>query len=459
MNVTVSTSDTGPWSGLLTFFLHPVRVVASGFGLAIALGGVLLMLPVATDDGRGADAVTAVFTATSAVCVTGLVVVDTQAHWSTFGELVILGLIQIGGFGVMTVGSLLVVLVGRRLRARAGVLTEAESHHDGFGLDTRSVVLGVARTSLAVEAAVAVLLATRLALGYGESPARAAYLGVFHAVSAFNNAGFALWSSSIEGFAADPWVCLPIAAAIIVGGLGFPVLWELRRAVRTPWAWTLHTRLTLAATVLLLLGGSVLFTVTEWDNPATLGRLSTGGRVLAGFFHAVNTRTAGFNSVPTSELRSESLFASDVLMFIGGGSAGTAGGIKVTTFALLAFVIWAELRGDRRVSAWGRGVAAAAQRQAVTVALLGVGTVVAGTWMLLVLSAMPLEVLLFEATSAFGTVGLSAGVTAELPVAGQVVLTVLMFVGRVGTVTMGAALALRARPRSYEFPQERPLVG
>lgn len=419
----------------------------------------MLMLPAATEEGRSAGFVEALFTATSAVCVTGLVVVDTGTHWAALGEVVILALIQIGGFGVMTVGSLFVVLVGRRLRARAGELTEAETRHDGDGLDTRAVILGVVRTSVVVEATVAVILAGRFMLGYQEAPARALYLGVFHAVSAFNNAGFALWESSLEAFVADPWVCLPIAGAIIVGGLGFPVLWELRRSARRPWAWSLHTRLTLSASGLLLAGGTALFTLVEWNNPKTLGDLSVGGKVLAGFFHAVNTRTAGFNSVTTADLRSESLLGSDVLMFIGGGSAGTAGGVKVTTFALLAFVIWAELRGDRRVHAWHRAVPGASQRQALTVALLGVAAVVLGTWSLLALSHLSLDLLLFEAVSAFATVGLSAGVTTQLPTAGQLILILLMFVGRLGPVTMGAALALRTRPRAYDFPEERSIVG
>ncbi len=411
--MTVASADTGAWPGLLRILTHPVRVVTLGFASAIAVGTALLMLPAAAEGGEPADLLTALFTATSAVCVTGLVVVDTASHWSGFGEGVILALIQVGGFGIMTLGSLLVVLVGRRLRARAGLLTETEAHHDGFGLDTRTVVLGVVRTSLLVEAAVAVLLAGRFAFGYGEDLPRAGYLGVFHAVSSFNNAGFALWGTSLEAYAADPWVCLPIAGAIILGGLGFPVLWELRRSLRSPWAWTLHTRLTVATSLLLTLGGTVLFTAVEWANPKTFGELAPANRVLAGFFHAVNTRTAGFNSVPIGELQTESLLATDALMFIGGGSAGTAGGIKVTTFALLGYVIWAELRGDRRVHAWGRGVPTASQRQAVTVALLGVAAVVTGTWLLLAMSDMSLDVLLFEAASAFGTVGLSTGATAQ----------------------------------------------
>lgn len=459
MGVTLETTDAGRWPGLLTFLTHPVRVVASGFAAAIAVGTILLMLPVATETGLSTGPVTALFTATSAVCVTGLAVVDTSTHWSGFGEVVILGLIQVGGFGVMTVGSLLVLMVGRRLRARAGMLTETEVHHDGGGLDTRSVVLGVARTSLVVEAVVAVALAARFAVGYDEPPSRAVYLGVFHAVSAFNNAGFALWSTSLERFATDVWICLPILGAIVLGGLGFPVLMELRRSLRHPWSWTLHTRLTVSTTLVLLVTGSAVFTSVEWDNPGTLGRLPEGARFLAGAFHAVNTRTAGFNSVSTGELRTESLLASDVLMFIGGGSAGTAGGIKVTTFALLGYVVWAELRGDRRVAAWGRGVPAASQRQAVTVALLGVAAVVGGTWLLLAMSDLSLDVLLFEATSAFGTVGLSAGATSQLPAAGHVVLVVLMFIGRLGPLTMGAVLTLRSRPRSFEFPEERPIVG
>ncbi len=305
-------------------------MVVGGFGLAVIVGTLLLMLPVAQTGIDWTDPVTALFTATSAVCVTGLVVVDTGTYWSTFGEVVILGLIQVGGLGTMTLASLLGLAISRRLGLRARVTAAAETKAVGLG-DVRSVLVGVARTSLVVEAAVAVVLALRFWAAYDVSPGRAAYLGVFHSVSAFNNAGFALWPDSLVRFATDPWICLPIAASVIVGGIGFPVILELRKRLRTPRAWSMHTKMTLWATGVLLVLGTVLITANEWRNPATLGQLDAPGRLLAGFFQAVMPRTAGFNSVDTGAMYEGSLLVTVVLMFIGGGSAGTAGGIKVTT--------------------------------------------------------------------------------------------------------------------------------
>ena len=312
-------------------------MVVGGFGLAVLVGTLLLMLPVARTGTAWTDPVTALFTSTSAVCVTGLVVVDTGTYWSTFGEVVILALIQVGGLGTMTLASLLGLAISRRLGLRARVTAAAETKAVGLG-DVRGVVLGVARTSLVVEAAVAVVLGLRFWAAYDVSPGRAAYLGVFHSVSAFNNAGFALWPDSLVRFATDPWICLPIAASVIVGGIGFPVILELRKRLRTPRAWSMHTKMTLWATGVLLVLGTVVITANEWRNPATLGQLDTPGRLLAGFFQAVMPRTAGFNSVDTGAMYEGSLLVTVVLMFIGGGSAGTAGGIKVTTFVLLFFV-------------------------------------------------------------------------------------------------------------------------
>lgn len=448
----------GRWSRLTQAMWHPVRVVTLVFLIAIIVGAALLMLPVASSGGQSTPLGTALFTATSAVCVTGLVVVDTGAHWSGFGEAVILALIQIGGFGVMTLGSLVVILIGRKLSGQADQFAELE--HQGFrGVDARAIVVGIAKVSLLIEGLLMLVLTLRLWLAYDEPLGRALYLGLFHAVSAFNNAGFALWPDSLSMYVGDPWVCLPIAAAIILGGIGFPVLWELRRKLLATWSWSLHTWLTVTTTATLLMASAVLFVAVEWSNPATLGNLSSGDRVLAGFFHAVNTRTSGFNSVPTGDLRSESLLLSDVLMFIGGGTGGTAGGIKVATFAVLAFVILAELRGHKSVTAWVRSIPPSTQRQAITVALLSVGLVAIATWTLLILTSFSLDVVLFEVVSAFGTVGLSTGITAQLPAAGQMVLVVLMFIGRVGPLTIGAALALRSRAQTIQYPEDRPLIG
>lgn len=438
---------------------RPARVVVSGFGAVALVGTVLLMLPVASEAGVATSWVAALFTATSAVSVTGLFVVDTPTHWSTFGELVILGLIQVGGFGIMTLASLLGLLVTRRLGLRMQRSAQTETKTLGLG-EVRQVVTGVIVVSLVVEAVTAVALTTRLAAGYGEPLGRAAYLGVFHAVSAFNNAGFALYSDGLIGFATDPWICLPIVAAFVLGGLGFPVLFELGRHLRQQQRrWSLHARITLGAYAGLAVVGMIAVTAIEWNNPATLGQFGTGGKLLAGLFQGLSPRTAGFNSVDTGALEPATLLVTDVLMFIGGGSAGTAGGIKVTTFALLAFVMFAEIRGEPNVHVAGRKLPREVHRQALTVALAGVGMVLIATLALLIVSPFHLEAVLFESVSAFGTVGHSAGITGDLPAAGQLILVVLMFAGRVGPITLAAALALRERGRRYDLPEERPIVG
>lgn len=433
-------------------------MVVGGFGLAVLVGTLLLMLPVAQTGIDWTDPVTALFTATSAVCVTGLVVVDTGTYWSTFGEVVILALIQVGGLGTMTLASLLGLAISRKLGLRARVTAATETKAVGLG-DVRGVVLGVARTSLVVELAVAVVLALRFWAAYDVSPGRAAYLGVFHSVSAFNNAGFALWPDSLVRFATDPWICLPIAASVIVGGIGFPVILELRKRLRTPRAWSMHTKMTLWATAVLLVLGTLVITANEWRNPATLGQLDTPGRLLAGFFQAVMPRTAGFNSIDFALVNEGTLLMTVVLMFIGGGSAGTAGGIKVTTFVLLLFVIWAEVRGERDVQAFERRIGDRVVRQALTVALLSVGLVVASTVVMVELTGLRTAIVLFEVTSAFATVGLSTGITADVGTAGHLLLVVLMFVGRLGPITLVSALALRERQRLYHHPEGRPLIG
>jgi len=437
---------------------HPAQAVVAGFAAAVAVGTLLLLLPIARSGEGGATVMQALFTATSAVCVTGLAVVDTPSYWSGFGEAVILALIQVGGFGIMTMASLLGLLVSRRMGLRSRLTAAAETKSVGIG-DVRAVLLGVARVSLLFEAITAVVLTARFAIGYDEPFARAAYLGIFHAVSAFNNAGFALYSDSLVRFVEDPWICLPIAGAVIAGGLGFPVLFELRRQLRRPSRWSLHTKITMTMTGLLLVLGTAFVTAHEWSSPATLGAIDAPARLLAGFFHATMTRTAGFNSLDVAQMSEGTLLATDVMMFIGGGSAGTAGGIKVTTFALLFFVIYAEVRGDPTVTVFDRRIGSRVQRQALTVALLSVAAVVAGTLALIELTDFATDRVLFEVVSAFATVGLSTGITADLPSLGQLLLVALMFLGRLGPITLVSALALREHARRYQHPEGRPLIG
>ncbi len=437
---------------------HPAQVVVAGFAAAILVGAGLLMLPAATTGPGRAGGLEALFTSTSAVCVTGLIVVDTPVYWSGFGQVVILLLIQLGGFGIMTFASLLVLLVSHRLGLRARLTAAAETKTLGLG-DVRAVVFGVVKVSLLLEAVTAAFLALRLATAYDEPGPRAVWLGVFHAVSAFNNAGFALYSDSLMGFATDPWICLPIACAVIAGGLGFPVLFELRRQWRRPRRWSLHTKIVLWASGTFLIGGSVFITAIEWNNPATLGPMSVAGKLLTGFFQGVMPRTAGFNSLDIAEMNPASWLGMDVLMFIGGASAGTAGGIKVTTFAVLFFVIYAEVRGESAVTIFGRRLPGDIQRQALTVVLLSVAAVAGSALLFVVFTDINLDQSLFEVTSAFATVGLSTGITAGLPAGEQALLTALMFIGRLGPITVASALALRHRVRLYDLPEERPVIG
>jgi len=422
------------------------------------VGTVLLMLPVATQAPGGAGALQALFTATSAVCVTGLIVVDTPVFWSGFGQVVILALIQVGGFGIMTLASLLGLLISRRLGLRTRLTAAAETKTLSIG-DVGPVVLGVAKISLTVEAVTAAILAVRLASAYGEPPGRAAWLGLFHAVSAFNNAGFALYSDSLIGFMTDAWICLPIAVAVIIGGLGFPVLFELRRTYRRPSRLSLHSKITLMGTAVLLIGGTAFMLAAEWSNPATLGPLNAPGKLLAGFFQGVMPRTAGFNSVDIAQMNTGTWLGTDILMFIGGGSAGTAGGIKVTTFFLLLFIIISEVRGHDDSAAFNRRISIQTQRQALSVALLGVAAVVAPAVLFTMTTPFTLDEVLYEIVSAFATVGLSTGITAQLSPPHQLVLVALMFLGRLGPITLATALALRHRERLYRLPEERPIIG
>jgi potassium uptake TrkH family protein len=432
-------------------------VVPLAFFIAITIGTLLLALPAAREGPYRADPLTALFTATSAVCVTGLIVEDTPNYWSPFGQGVILSMFQVGGFGIMTAATLLTVLVVRRLGLADRLIAQVETKH-GIG-DVRGVVLRIGATVVLCEALLTLILTGRLWSSYDYTFGDAFWNGMFQAVSAFNNAGFSTYRDSLEGFATDWVINVPTMTTMIIGGMGFPVLFELLRRAGRPRTWSIHTRITVLGSAALLAVGFVGTLVLEWTNPATLGPLRVADKALASVFQSVTSRTTGFNTIPTAELRPETWAITDVLMFIGGGSAGTAGGIKVTTFFLLGFVIWSEVRGEREAVVGRRRVSSATVRQALTVALLGAGLVVFGTISLLMLTDEPLDKVLFESVSAFATVGLSTGITGDLPAAGQLVVIVLMFVGRVGTITFASALALRASRRRYRYPEERPIVG
>lgn len=440
----------------------PARVaqlIMGAFGTALLIGTVLLLLPVARVGPGGASLLQAVFTAASAVCVTGLVVVDTPTFWTPFGQAVILGLIQIGGFGVMSFTTMLGILLARRLGLASRILASTETKNQGRG-DIGRVLLRILATALTLEAAVAVVLALRFLVGYDYPLGRAVWHGVFHAVSAFNNAGFALYSLSLMDFATDPWICLPVVVAVVLGGLGFPVLYQLRKEWRLPRRWTVNTRIVLFATGVLLSAGTAFLCAVEWTNPGTLGPMEPSEKLLAGFFQSAIARTAGFNSIDIAAMHPVSWLGLDVLMLIGGGPAGTAGGLKVTTFAVLGFIAYTEITGGAAVNVLGKRLSRSVQRQATTVVVLALGAVITGTMALMLLHEdLGLDRLLFEAVSAFATVGLSTGITADLSAPAQCVLIALMFLGRLGPVTVATAIAYQHRRTLYELPEERPLIG
>lgn len=437
---------------------HPAQVVVVGFAGAIVVGTLLLWLPASTVDPDGTRPITALFTATSAICVTGLSTVDTATHWSGFGQVVIMGLVQLGGFGIMTLASLAALLVSRKLGLRSRLLARVETGALELG-DVRVVLRGVVRFTLLFELAAMVVLGLRFWIAYDEPLARSLWLGLFHSISAFNNAGFALFSDNLVGFADDPVVLLTVAAAIVAGGLGFPVWLEIGHE-RLHWKrWSLHTRITVAMTVVLLAFGTVAVLALEWENAATLGPLGAVDSVVNSLFGSVTPRTAGFNSFDYGGARPETILITTLLMFIGGGAAGTAGGIKVSTAAVIGLMVWAEVRGDPDVSRFGRRIPATAQRQALAVVVIGLTALFAGNLALMALSPHDIGATLFEAASAFGTVGLSVGITPALGDGAQLVLVALMFVGRVGPLTLGTALVLRERDRLYRYPEERPIIG
>jgi trk system potassium uptake protein TrkH len=436
----------------------PIRLIPLLFLAAILIGTALLSLPIATAGEDAAPLLTALFTATSAVSVTGLIVTDTPTYWSPFGQVVILLLFQIGGFGIMTAATLFGLMAGRSFGLRQRMATQVERNRLETG-DTASVLKLVLAITLVVEGLVALILTLQFAIAYAMPPGEALWHGVFHSVSAFNNAGFSSFSDSVMGYQSDPVILGPIMLSVILGALGFPVFQDFR-AKRMDWRrWSLHTKMTVTATLGLLVAGFAAMLAMEWDNPATLGPMSLGSKLLNAAFHSVMPRTAGFNSLDVGSFEQETLMANYFLMFIGGGSAGTAGGIKVTTFAVLFAIVLSEILGRRDAGMFGRRFGHAAERQALAITALAGALVFGATTYIASITTLPLEEVLFECISAFATVGMSTGITADLPPSAQLVIIALMFIGRVGTITVATALALGRRERPYRFAEENPIVG
>lgn len=437
----------------LRLSLSPAQTIVVGFLTIILVGAFLLMLPVASASGTPTPFLTAAFTATSATCVTGLVVVDTADHWSTFGELVVLALIHLGGFGYMTSWAILALILGWRIGLRERIiLTEAHNLYDLGGVVrfTRRLIL----LALGIEAVGAAILTARWAL---EMPfERALYAGIFHSISAFNNAGFDLMGGfrSLTGYATDPVVSLTVAGLIILGGLGFTVLFDVRQR-----RLTLHSKAVLAATAALILIGTGLVVALESGNPRTLGPLSGSARLLAAFFTAVTPRTGGFNTLATGGLTEPALMLIAALMFIGASPGGTGGGIKTTTFITPLAVIWSGIRGTAEPVMFHRRLPVFVVYKAVTVALISVAFVFTMATLLTVAEGGGFLPALFEVTSAFGTVGLSTGITPTLSPIGRILIMVTIFSGRVGLLTLAFSLTRRYRPARIRYPEERLYVG
>ena len=438
----------------------PAQVLVLSFVGLIAAGTFILRLPAASA-GSPLTVLDALFTATSAICVTGLIVVDTPADLSLLGQLVVLVLIQLGGLGYMAVSTIVAVAVGRQLTVQERLtLQEALNVETMEGM--LRFVLTVLKLTLAFELAGALILTVRWSFDY-DLP-RAAYLGLFHAISAFNNAGFALFPDSLMRFRGDWVVNLTVIALVISGGLGFVVLTELGRVRRFSRLST-HTRLVLMLTAALIVVATAVVFMIERTNPRTLAALSLPEALLAALFQGVTPRTAGFNTIDIGTMLPASLFVMIVLMFIGAAPGGTGGGVKISTFAVTVAVIWAMVRGAPEPTLLRRRIPPSLIARAFSICLIGFLALNVVAALLLVVEERQLLPTLFETTSAFGTVGLSMGEGAPISLAGhfspagKLLLVAMMFIGRVGPLTLAVAIARAgSRPR-MRYPEGRFLVG
>ena len=426
------------------------------FAAIIAAVTALLLLPHARSGPGSASLLEALFTATSAVCVTGLTIVDTATFWSPFGQTIIAIGMQIGGLGVMTLASLLGLAVSRHIGLTQRILTASETKSK-LG-DVVSLLRAVFITSASVELLLTLaFLPTFLQRNHGLLEACAQ--SVFMSISTFNNGGFVILPEGMEGYISNWGMCIPIIAGTIVGALGFPVILNIADNWRTPRKWSLHAKMTLLTYGVLFLLGTGAILVLEWANTRTMGTLDLGSKILVALTHSATARSSGLSTIDIGSMNESTWWLVDGLMFVGGGSASTSGGLKVSTFAVLILAIVAEARGDRDVEAFGKRISPNVIRLAVSAMFLGAAMVGTATLIILHISDFPLSHILFETVSAFGTCGLSTGITARLPALGQGVIIVLMYLGRVGTMTFAAALSARRRQRMVRLPEESPVIG
>ena len=450
---------------------RPAQIITMAFIALIAAGTTALSLPVSRTDGQFSFGLTSAFTAISSLCVNGLTVVSTEFNWTPFGHGVILALIKIGGFGIMAFTALLALLVAHRMSLRASMVS-SEEHRALASGDIKAVLLRIALVGFVVESIGTVLLTSRLFFEYHYGLLDAFWHGLFHSVSAFNNAGMSLYDNSLVGFDGDPVILLTISTEVALGSIGFPVLLEVgrhlykrikdkraRKRIATIMHWSLTSRIVVIGSIILIAFGMLYFGALEWNNPNTLGPMSFGKKLLNIVVLAVMPRSAGFNAINIGEMARESWLGMDVLMFIGGGSGGTAGGLKITTMAVLLFIVLSEIRNDKAVNIGKRRLPRSVHRQAITLLFLYAFLLISSTLILQLVTDFSTDELLFEASSALGTTGLSTGITSHLPPSAEVLIMFLMFIGRVGPTLVASSLAVRVGKGFVQYPKERPTIG
>ncbi|OMP66386.1 TrkH family potassium uptake protein [Domibacillus epiphyticus] len=439
-------------------FIDPPKILVLGFAAIIMIGAFLLTLPIATVDGNGLSFLNALFTSTSATCVTGLVIVDTGTTFTKFGQLVILSLIQIGGLGFMTFATLVAFVLGKRISLKERlVLRESLNNISMEG------IVRLAKRILIFTAVIEIIGGILLSFRFSfDMPiGKAIYYGFFHAISNFNNAGFDLMGEfrSLTPYAEDPIVTLTVCALILLGGIGFIVMnevFEYRETHRL----SLHAKVVLVTSFVLTVGGTMLIFLLEFGNPKTLQPLSYSGKILASLFQSVTPRTAGSNTLNIPDLTQSTIFLIIFLMFIGASPGSTGGGIKTTTFSTLMGTVWSQIKGKEDVVFFRQRIVFDTIYKALTVTVSGLFLVIIMTMLLTITEeGKDFLMILFEATSAFATVGLSMGLTPELSPIGRVLIIFTMFAGRVGPLTIMYAIAIRRRPDPFRYPKGKMMIG
>jgi len=437
--------------------LHPAHILTFGFLGLITIGTLLFMLPIATQDRHHLSFIDALFEATSAVCVTGLAVVDTGTTFTLFGQIVLLVLVQLGGWGFMTSSILMFLMLGKRIGLKERILLK-ESVNYGSLQGLIKLVQSIIAITLIVELIGAVILSIRWSF---EMPwSKAIYYGIFHSVSAFNNAGFSLELDNLSKWVGDPVVNIMITLLFIVGGIGFTVILDIfgKKSFKKL---SLHTKITIIVSIFLNTISMFIILFLEFDNPATLGSLSNSDKMWAAYFQGVVPRTAGFNTIDIAQMTPSSLVYMIGLMFIGAGSGSTAGGIKVTTAALLFLALWAVITNKQDVNVFNRRIPQELINRALSIAISGILFIFTIFFLLTITEkGAELTKILFETVSAFGTVGMSAGLTGELTPVGRILITVMMFIGRLGPLTMAFALMFHTKKNSHvRYAEEKILIG